>query len=258
MIITMKYSCIIAEDEELLLQNLVQKVEQSDAGFSVAGTAQTGFQAFELIEKTNPDLVISDIRMPVMDGIALLKKVREQYPQIDFIITSGYSDFEYARSAIRYQATEYLLKPIDPDELNASLHKLRTKYMLNQSAFEDIFNQDTAARSPAQIANILKEYLVRHYAEDINLNLIAYNMNYSSGYLTKIFVARYGSSPSKYLINLRMQKAKHLLLHSPNLSIRQIGDAVGYHDQAYFSRIFKKYCTVSPAEYRGTIENETT
>ena len=251
----MKYSCIIAEDEELLLQNLVKKVEQSDAGFSVAGTAQTGFQAYELIEKTNPDLVISDISMPVMDGIALLKKVREQYPQIDFIITSGYSDFEYARSAIKYQAAEYLLKPIDPEELNASLHKLKTKYMLNQSTLEDIFNQDTAAHSPAQIADILKEYLVRHYMEDINLNLIAYNMNYSSSYLTKLFVARYESSPSKYLINLRMQKAQHLLLHNPTLSIKQIGDAVGYHDQAYFSRIFKKYCKVSPAEYRENGEN---
>ena len=251
----MKYSCIIAEDEELLLQNLVKKVEQSDAGFSVAGTAQTGFQAYELIEKTNPDLVISDIRMPVMDGIALLKKVREQYPQIDFIITSGYSDFEYARSAIKYQAAEYLLKPIDPEELNASLHKLKTKYMLNQSTLEDIFNQDTAAHSPAQIADILKEYLVRHYMEDINLNLIAYNMNYSSSYLTKLFVARYESSPSKYLINLRMQKAQHLLLHNPTLSIKQIGDAVGYHDQAYFSRIFKKYCKVYPAEYRENGEN---
>ncbi len=253
--VVMKYSCIIAEDEELLLQNIIQKVEQSDAGFFVAGAAQTGFQAYELIEKTNPDLVISDIRMPVMDGIELLKKVREQFPQMDFIITSGYSDFEYARSAIRYQATEYLLKPIDPEELNAALQKLRTKYMLNQSSFEDIFNQNTASHSPAQIAHILKEYLVRHYAEDINLNLIAYNMNYSSSYLTKLFVARYNSSPSKYLINLRMQRAQHLLLHSPNLSIRQIGDAVGYHDQAYFSRIFKKYCRMSPAEYRDAGEH---
>ena len=91
--------------------------------------------------------------------------------------------------------------------------------------------------------------------EDINLNLIAYNMNYSSSYLTNLFVARYESSPSKYLINLRMQKAQHLLLHNPTLSIKQIGDAVGYHDQAYFSRIFKKYCKVSPAEYRENGEN---
>lgn len=251
----MKYSCIIAEDEELLLQNIIQKVEQCSAGFTVVGAAQTGSQAYELIEKTNPDLVISDIRMPVMDGISLLKKVREQYPNIDFIITSGYSDFEYARSAIKYQATEYLLKPIDPEELNASLLKLKTKYMLNQSHLEDIFNQDTASHTPAQIAQILKDYLILHYAEDINLNLIAYNLNYSSGYLTKLFVSHYGSSPSKYLINLRMQKAQHMLLHNPGLSIKQIGDAVGYHDQAYFSRIFKKYCKVSPAEYRGADEN---
>lgn len=247
----MKYRVIVAEDEILLQQNLIQKIEQSDTGFEVVGAAQTGDQAYALVEKLNPDLVISDIRMPVMDGIALLKKIREFYPSTDFIITSGYSDFEYAQSAINYQAFAYLLKPIDPKELRETLLKLKNKYLLAQSDYEAIFNQNTAGNSPAHIAEILRDYLIHNYNKNINLNLIAYNMSYSAGYLTKIFVSQYECSPSKYLINLRMQKAQQLLTHNENLSIRQIGEVVGYHDQAYFSRIFKKYCGVSPAEYRG-------
>ena len=253
----MKYSVVVAEDEELLLQNLIDKINGSDTGFEVAGSAQTGEQAYELVEKLNPDLVVSDIRMPVMDGISLLKKVHEFYPSTDFIITSGYSDFEYARSAIKYHATEYLLKPIDPDELHDTLMKLRSKYLLAQESYHAVFNKDTAGDSPARIAEILRDYLVINLSGDVNLNMIAYNMNYSSGYLTKIFVAQYDCTPNKFLINLRMQKAQQLLSHDPALSVKQIGDIVGYHDQAYFSRIFKKYCGVSPAEYRGEDDSES-
>ena len=73
----MTYTVIVAEDEELLLTNLVQKIQKADPDFQVAGTAQTGDQALALIEKLSPDLVVTDIRMPVMDGITLLTKVRE-------------------------------------------------------------------------------------------------------------------------------------------------------------------------------------
>lgn len=93
----MTYTVIVAEDEELLLTNLVQKIQKADPDFQVAGTAQTGDQALALVEKLSPDLVVTDIRMPVMDGITLLTKVREQFPFTKFIITSGFSDFEYAK-----------------------------------------------------------------------------------------------------------------------------------------------------------------
>jgi two-component system, response regulator YesN len=249
----MKYTVVIAEDEELLLHNLAGKVEASDMEFEVVGKAQTGIQAFELVKELNPDLVITDIRMPIMDGIELIKKIQEHYPLTDFIITSGYSDFEYTKSAIQLRVTEYLLKPVDPEELKSTLIKLKNKYKLQQSSFEDIFNPSTTRNTPAQIASILKDYLALNYCSEINLNLIANNMNYSSSYLTKIFFKQFKCSPSKYLINLRMQKAQQILLHNPELSIRQVGESVGYHDQGYFSRIFKKQIGVSPLEYREKI-----
>lgn len=113
----MNYTVIVAEDEELLLNNLVQKIQKADPDFQIVGTAQTGDQALALVEKLQPDLIITDIRMPVMDGIALLTRVRSQFPYIRFIITSGFSDFEYAKKAITLKVSDYLLKPIDPDEL---------------------------------------------------------------------------------------------------------------------------------------------
>ena len=246
-----KYSVVVAEDEELLLNNLIQKIEKADSDFEVAGKAQTGEQAYELIEKLNPDVVITDIRMPVMDGISLLTKVREQFPLTKFIITSGFSDFEYARSAISLKVSDYLLKPVDPDELSSVLLKIKKEFQITSSGYEEVFNNDTSRMTPAQIASLLKDFLVENYAQDVNLNLIANIMNYSPSYLTKIFCQVYDQTPSKYITNLRISHAQKMLLHNPELSIREIGEMVGYHDQGYFSRIFKKQTGLSPFEYRG-------
>ena len=168
-----------------------------------------------------------------------------------FIITSGFSDFEYARKAITLKASDYLLKPVDPDELKEALTKIKKEFQIAGNDYEEIFNAQTAALTPSQIANLLKDFIVNNYSEDINLNLIADNLNYSPSYLTKIFCQVYDCTPSRYLINLRMNHAQRLLLHEPGLSIKQIGEICGYHDQGYFSRIFKKYTGKSPLEFRG-------
>ena len=105
---TTKYSVIIAEDEILLLDHLAEKIEQCAPDFEVAGKAQTGDEAYRLVKEYSPDLLITDIRMPVMNGIELLEKVYNHCPLTKFIIISGYSDFEYAQSAIRLKVSEYL------------------------------------------------------------------------------------------------------------------------------------------------------
>lgn len=246
----MNFTVVVAEDEELLLNNLVQKIGKADSDFQVIGTAQTGDQALSLVEKLNPDLLITDIRMPVMDGIALLTRVRSQFPITKFIITSGFSDFEYAKKAINLKVSDYLLKPIDIEELRGALQKIKQEFQIAKNDYESVFNAGTAAMTPSQIASILKDFIVKNYGEDINLNLIADNMNYSSSYLTKIFCQAYDCTPTKYLTNLRISHAQKLLLHEPSLSVKQIGELCGYHDQGYFSRIFKKHTGKSPLEYR--------
>ena len=148
----MTYTVIVAEDEELLLTNLVQKIQKADPDFQVAGTAQTGDQALALVEKLSPDLVVTDIRMPVMDGITLLTKVREQFPFTKFIITSGFSDFEYAKKAITLKVSDYLLKPVDSEELKEALSKIKQEFQIAGNDYEEVFNARTAAMTPTQIA----------------------------------------------------------------------------------------------------------
>ena len=242
------YRVIIAEDEELMLNNLVQKVTRAGLGFKVIATAQTGTQALQLVKEQIPDLLITDIKMPVMDGIELLSQVSQRFPFLRTVIISGFSEFEYAQKAIRFHVDNYLLKPVDEEELREALLKIKTKLDLESEKYRDVF-QDTSA-SPRQIAETLHEYIIRNYDKEINLNSIAHNLNYSSSYLTKIFHQHYQTTPGKYIISIRIQNASQLLLHHPELTIGQIGDMVGYPEQGYFSRIFKKQTGLSPFEYR--------
>ena len=251
----MSYKIVIAEDEELQLNSLVKKVEKFCPGFTVVGTAQTGSQAYKLICEKAPDILISDIRMPVMTGIELMEKARIMFPELQFIIISGFSEFEYARSAIRLQVSDYLLKPVETEELQKALNKIRLKLQERAQEESAAFNGDSENKTAEQVAFAVIEYLQHHYNEEVNLNQIASALHYSPSYLTKIFVQQYNTTPSKYMISLRMQKAQQLLAHNPELSVRQIGETVGYPEQGYFSRFFKKFVGVSPLEYRsGTPE----
>lgn len=244
----MPYRVIVAEDEPLLLKNTIDKIHKLDVGFEVVGSAQTGVQALELVERHHPHLLITDIRMPVMDGLELIEKARETQPGLDCVIVSGYSNFEYARRACRLQAFDYLLKPVDPEALKEVLLRLRAHYGEEERGMEEVF--PTAGQSAQEVAEMLRRYLDAHYSEDVKMSLIAGSMNYSAGHLTHIFQQAFGVTPSKYLINLRIRKAQQLLATDSSLTIRAIGEMVGYPEQGYFSRIFKKYAGMNPQQYR--------
>lgn len=248
----MKYSVVVAEDEVLLQKNLIKKINQIGLDFEVVGSAQTGLQAYDLVQELQPDILITDIKMPVMDGLELIKKVRDHYPTIDCIIVSGFSSFDYAKQAIHYDVHEYLLKPVEEDDLYKSLSGLQAQYRSRDNAYDDLFSQAENNLSPSEIAQRLHTYLNDHYNEDVKMSQIADCLNYSCSYLTKVFSANYNLSPSKHLISIRMQKAQQMLKHNPELTVRQIGEVVGYPEQGYFSRIFKKQIGHSPIEYRET------
>ncbi len=106
------------------------------------------------------------------------------------------------------------------------------------------------AVSKNDAVEMLHQHILNNYKNDINLNQITDSIHYSASYLTNLFNQKYGTSPQKYIIHLRVQRAQILLTRTPLLSIRQIGEEIGYQEQGYFSRIFKKSTGLSPLEYR--------
>lgn len=120
----MRYQVLIVDDEEIVCRGMAQFVKWEKSGFEVAGIATSVDEALRMLEKIPVDVIFSDIRMPEKSGIDLLKEVQEQYPDIQSVVLSGYSDFDYAREAIHYGAMEYLTKPVNLGEVEELLKRL--------------------------------------------------------------------------------------------------------------------------------------
>lgn len=115
------FSIILADDEQNILYGMEKGINWEELGFTVAATVQNGKEVLEMMDDLHPDLVISDIKMPFMDGLELAKTIHENYMNTKVILFSGWDDFEYARLAISYGVSEYIMKPIDYDEMNKLL-----------------------------------------------------------------------------------------------------------------------------------------
>ena len=127
----MKYTVVIVEDEPAATENLCDIIRLYCPLFRVVACGESGIEGLELAHAHRPDLVITDIRMPKMDGLVFLQRLREELPQVEAIIVSGYQDFEYARTALQHGATDYLLKPVGPSNLRAALERVKPKLAEN-------------------------------------------------------------------------------------------------------------------------------
>lgn len=121
------YKLMVVEDEKIIRRGIIQGVRWNELGFEVIAEAKNGVEALEKLKEENVDVVITDIKMPIMDGIELSKRIREEYKDIEIVILSGFSEFDYAREAIRFNAYEYLLKPTKKIKLIEIFHKMKVK-----------------------------------------------------------------------------------------------------------------------------------
>lgn len=119
------YTVVVADDEEEIRRGIIKKVRWEELGFQVVGDAENGVEALELVEKLEPDLLLTDIRMPFMSGIELARQVREVRPTVQIAFLSGFDDFSYAQQAIQYNIISYMLKPISSQELEEELKNIK-------------------------------------------------------------------------------------------------------------------------------------
>ena len=189
-------------------------------------------------------LLITDIRMPVMDGLALASRVQEQFPHILTVVLTGYADFEYAKEALRHGVFDYLLKPVNEDELQNVMNRARS-----------FWKPMCFPRIPVPTVPLRKLWTMRsaiwkeHYREDIDFGKLSSDMGFTSAYLTKLFNRYVGETPLKYLTSLRIEEASRLLRET-TYTIAEVGAQVGYPDQFHFSKTFRKLTGKNPSAYR--------
>mgnify|MGYP000050773709 CR=1 FL=1 len=121
------YTLLLVDDEEEVTRIIAKKVKWNDLGFSVTGHANNGLKALEMLEEMQPDVVMTDIRMPYMDGLELCGQIREKYPATKLVLFTGFDDFEYAKEAVHLEIEEYVLKPLNAAEITKVFEDLKKK-----------------------------------------------------------------------------------------------------------------------------------
>lgn len=121
------YTVLLVDDEEEVIQVIMQKINWEELGFSVIGYANNGVKAFEMVEEFQPDVVMTDIKMPYMDGMELASRIRDNFPATRILIFTGFDEFEYAKEAVHLEVEEYILKPVNSSELSGVLTRMKGK-----------------------------------------------------------------------------------------------------------------------------------
>lgn len=167
---------LLVDDEPFILQGLTVLVDWQKEGFEIAGTAVNGEEALDFLIKNEVDLIIADIKMPVMTGLELLAKIRkENISEAYFAILSGYADFNYAQEAIRYKCTDYVLKPVEKDELLSVLRRVASMHQTVEEKKKDNKRMEQAYLARNMIAVIQGKY------DNLNLEYVRKHMQLSEG-----------------------------------------------------------------------------
>lgn len=284
---------LIVDDEELIREEIKSKITRlANPKISKIRLAASGVEALEACTEFNPNIMISDIRMPDTDGLTLIRRCSTTYPQMKFIVLSGYGDYGYVREAFKYGVVDYLLKPVRLSELETQLNRAIDQCLCNEAApstqsnavvkskatgasahdqlfstsadysTEHITNADISdsalsASHTKSLIGLVKQYIAERPYGNVTLtevsNLVSMNYTYFSSW----FKEETGWTFSAYMMRLKMEEAKRLL-ENPTFRVHEVANRVGYENIYHFSRAFKNYTGLSPKEYRKqTIYNES-
>ena len=242
------YKVLIVDDEPVIAEGLKKIVDWEKYNCVVAGTASSGKEGLAMVEKCQPDILFTDIRMPGMDGLTMLAALRSEHKNLQVIILTGYRDFDYAREALNLGVFRYLVKPSKMKELDEAMESLSERLAsASESEQEPIEDDNTTANN--FIVKQAISYIEQHYKEKLTLTDVAEKVYVSHWHLSKLLNST-GKSFSDVLNEIRIENAKELMEDS-SLHIADISDRVGFADTAHFSRVFKKYTGMSANEYRN-------
>lgn len=245
------YRVFLVDDEPWSLEGLKNIIDWTQHGFVISGEADDGETALKRILNLKPDLVVSDIRMPGLDGLKLLEEIRNRKMDTQVLLISGYTDFEYARQALLYGCMGYLVKPVDEKELLQYLKKVKSFLGTKSESEKEEEKQDEEAGycSDKKQTHMIVAYIQENYRENITLQVLAEKFNMSESYISSLIKKKTGKNFGEHLVEARIAEAQKLLRET-NDSIEAIARQVGYPDYFYFSKVYKRATGISPAAYR--------
>ena len=226
---------LLVEDEAMTMNLLKIIVNWEEFQMKIVGCASNGQAALFMIPEVKPDIVITDIKMPMMDGLKLSEEIRKQYPDIKVMLVTAYDDIRFAQEAMRAGVVDFILKPLKRQEMREALERVGNK-------IEKKENSETIEQ--------IRDYLEEHYTEStVSLTSVAELFFLNPSYLSRSFKQKTGATFVDYLNEIRIRHACDYLVRS-DLKIFEIANKVGIPNPDYFSKCFRKKMGISVKEYR--------
>jgi two-component system response regulator YesN len=241
------YKLLICDDERTIREGIHRSIDWETMHVDRVGIAKDGEEGWDWAKKNSPQFVITDIRMPKMDGIELLKNITSQFPHTKVMLLSGYSDFAYAQQGLRYHAFDYLLKPTNPQTIKDTLQTAIMCYEMEMSNNREVPPKDEDM-PPANQAELAVLYIEEHFREDLTLEYAAAQLFLSAGHLNRILKKMTNHTFLSYLTKVRIEHAKQMLA-TRRYTVYEVCAMTGYQDSKYFSQLFRKFEGMTPSEY---------
>jgi YesN/AraC family two-component response regulator len=243
-------SILLVDDERWVRTALRKVIERCDQPFQIVQECANGLEAIDWLTNHEADLIMTDVRMPIMDGVCLVKELREKNKQSEIIMISGYDDFQYVQFALRNQVADYLLKPVEVEDMNRCLTMVSSR----QSRMKTKQHMSAATKGSDEKLESSAIQQVIYYIQstipgEITLQEAAAKVHLNPSYLSQLFKQQMKMNFVEYVLEQRMERAKRLLANTC-LRISEVAERVGYADLAYFSNAFKRVTGKTPTEFR--------
>lgn len=231
---------LIIDDEEIIRRTIFRMGQWEKHGMQVIGEAENGLDGLSMICSLKPDVVFLDMRMPGLLGTQVIEALLEREIHVKLVVVSGFDSYEYMKMTIRYGAVDYLLKPIQREEMEALLERLEHVLAMEGANSAIVDESDTLAAIHCRIE--------QNCCQPLSLESLAQEFFLNKEYLSRAFKKRYGTGITAMIHTCRIAMARTLL--EKGLKIRDVAERTGYEDVSYFGRCFRKYAGMSPSEYQ--------
>lgn len=254
------YKVLLAEDEDMIRNGIRYSTDWLNYDCVVVGEAANGQEGLDRIRELKPDIVVTDINMPIMDGITMIEEGLKLHT-FSSVIISGYDEFRLAKRAIHLGVSDFLVKPLEEEQLIKALESAKSKVELmlkyekiasrpEENATELLSAEilDHQLKTSKHVAKMI-EYVRENYGRKISIHHLVDRLGVSASYLNQKFKSETSYTFNEFLNRYRIHKAMEMLKAGDG-KVYTIASDVGFSDYKYFISIFKKYANCTPSQYQ--------
>ncbi len=239
---------LVAEDEQRAREGLCELISSLGEKYQIIGSAANGRDALAMIQDMQPDVVFTDIKMPYMSGLELIRAARKQRLETRFVLTSAYAEFEYAKEAMKLGCDDYILKPPMRSELQKTLDNV--EHILKYGSRQEQKNDSLEQQYPQahKLVRRTLQMIESGYKGNLNQQYIAQQLEVSPEYLSYLFARDIGITFARFIREYRIHQAARLL-RKGTFTVKDVAYETGFTDRKYFCKVFHEVMGESVSEY---------